>query len=86
MTDNEICSKIISLAECYMPQLAEKEQNITADTRINIDGFESLNFIGLICEIEGVYDIRIPDRVWSKLQTVGDVVAAVQNALKKKRK
>lgn len=81
----EIFDKVVSLAKRYMPQIVARVGEITPESNINIDGFESLNFIMLICEIENDYGIKIPDKVWKKLRTVGDVVDAVAEVVEKKR-
>lgn len=81
----EIFDKVVALANRYMPQIVTRIGEITLDSNINIDGFESLNFIMLICEIESDYGIKIPDKVWKKLRTVGDVVNAVAEAVEKKK-
>lgn len=82
----EIFDKVVKLAKRYMPKIVEQLGEITMDSNINIDGFESLNFIMLICEIESDYGIKIPDKTWKKLRTVGDVVNAVGDAVDKKKK
>ncbi len=82
----EIFDKVVALAKRYMPKIVEQIGEITPEANINIDGFESLNFIMLICEIENDYGIKIPDKVWKKLRTVGDVVDAVAEAVEKKKK
>lgn len=82
----EIFDKVVKLAKRYMPKIVEQLGEITVDSNINIDGFESLNFIMLICEIESDYGIKIPDKTWKKLRTVGDVVNAVGDAVDKKKK
>ncbi|MFR5833218.1 MAG: acyl carrier protein [Acutalibacteraceae bacterium] len=81
----EIFDKVVALAKRYMPKIVEQLGEITPESNINIDGFESLNFIMLICEIENDYSIKIPDKVWKKLRTVGDVVDAVATAVEKKK-
>lgn len=82
----QIYEKVVKLAKRYMPLIIEKIGEITPESNINVDGFESLNFIMLICEIESDYDIKIPDKTWRKLRTVTDVVLAVDAAVKKKKK
>lgn len=81
----EIFDRVVALANRYMPQIVARIGEITPESNINIDGFESLNFIMLICEIENDYGIKIPDKVWKKLRTVGDVVNAVADAVEKKK-
>lgn len=82
----QIYEKVLKFAHRYMPKIMEQLGEVTPDSSINIDGFESLNFIMLICEIESDYDIKIPDKTWRKLRTVADVVFAVDAAVKKKKK
>ena len=45
----EIFDKVVALAKRYMPKIVEQLGEITPESNINIDGFESLNFIMLIC-------------------------------------
>lgn len=81
----EIYQKVVALAKRYMPQITAELGEITPESNINIDGFESLNFIMLICEIESAYGVKIPDKAWRKLRTVGDVVMTVDAAVRKKK-
>ena len=39
-------------------------------------------FVLVICKLEALFDVRIPERQWQKLQTLGDVVDAICKRLK----
>ena len=40
-----------------------------------------MNFILVICRLEALFGVRIPDRQWQKLSTLGDVVDAIERRL-----
>ena len=55
------------------------------DTVINTDtGIDSMGFTLVICRLEAAFDVRIPNRQWTKLQTLGDVADAIEKRLPKK--
>lgn len=82
MTDQEIFDKILEVAKQAMPEL-DTEQ-VTMDTVLNRDmGADSLAFIMVICKIEGVFDIEIPDETWEHLSTMRDLVNTVKELRKK---
>ncbi|MBQ1317875.1 MAG: acyl carrier protein [Lachnospiraceae bacterium] len=55
------------------------------DTVINTDtGIDSMGFTLIICRLEAAFDVRIPNRQWTKLQTLGDVADAIEKRLPKK--
>ncbi|MBQ9614621.1 MAG: acyl carrier protein [Lachnospiraceae bacterium] len=52
------------------------------NTVINTDtGIDSMGFTLIICRLEGVFDVRIPNRQWSKLETLGEVADAIMKRL-----
>ena len=69
-TKEQIQANIAKLVKQYIPSLQNEE--ITRETPINSKGYESLNYI--------------PDKVWMKLDTVGDVVDTVYDMAEKKSK
>ncbi len=75
VTKQEIQDKLSKLVKQYVPSLANAE--ITRETPINSKGYESLNYIYIICTLESDYGVKIPDKVWMKLRTVGEVVDTV---------
>lgn len=83
-TKEQIQSNIAKLVKQYIPSLQNEE--ITRETPINSKGYESLNYILIICTLESDYGVKIPDKVWMKLDTVGDVVDTVYDMAEKKSK
>ena len=77
----EIQNKLVGLIKQYIPSLQNEE--ITRETTINSKGYESLNYIYIICTLENDYGVKIPDKTWMKLRTVGEVVDVVYNAATK---
>ena len=52
---------------------------ITEDSVVNTDmGMDSMNFILVICKLEAEFGVKIPNRLWKKLSTLGDVLDALQ--------
>lgn len=67
--------------ECA-PELEGVE--LREDTVINTDtGIDSMGFTLIICRLEGEFDVRIPERQWQKLSTLGDVVDAILKRMPK---
>mgnify|MGYP000620563918 CR=1 FL=1 len=83
-TKEQIQSNIAKLVKQYIPSLQNEE--ITRETPINSKGYESLNYILIICTLESDYGVKIPDKVWMKLDTVGDVVDTVYDMAEKNSK
>ena len=77
----EIQNKLAGFIKQYIPSLQNEE--ITRETTINSKGYESLNYIYIICTLENDYGVKIPDKTWMKLRTVGEVVDVVYNAATK---
>ena len=82
MTRTEILEKIRTVIRDCFPDMADTE--FTEDTIINTDtGIDSMGFILVICKLEALFDVRIPERQWQKLSTLGDVADAIQKRLPK---
>ena len=80
MSREEILEKTKGVIFDCVPDL--KNQELTEDTVINTDtGIDSMGFVLVICKLEALFDIRIPERQWKKLQTLGDVVDAIARRL-----
>ena len=77
VTKQEIQDNLTKLVKEYVPTLANEE--ITRETPINSKCYESLNYIYIVCTLESDYGVKIPDKVWMKLRTVGEVVDTVYN-------
>ena len=63
-----------------VPELEGMELN--EDTVINTDtAIDSMGFTLVICRLEAAFDVRIPNRQWQRLSTLGDVVDAIEKRL-----
>jgi acyl carrier protein len=63
-------------------QFDVEEDAITADTNILDDlGADSLDVVDMLMSLEDEFDVEIPDEEIEKLQTVGDVVAYIEEHL-----
>ena len=77
MTRQELYEKTVKIIRDCVPELADME--ITEDSVINTDmGMDSMNFILVICKLEAEFGVKIPNRLWKKLSTLGDVLDALQ--------
>ena len=78
----EILNKTREIIVESLPELEGREFN--EDTVINTDtGVDSMGFTLIICRLEAAFDVRIPNRQWQKLSTLGDVVDAIEKRLQK---
>ncbi len=82
MTREEVLEKTRKIIyDCY-PDMAEQE--FDENTVVNTDtGIDSMGFILIICKLEALFGIKIPERQWKKMQTLGEVVDAVYSRLPK---
>ncbi|MBP5749699.1 MAG: acyl carrier protein [Firmicutes bacterium] len=77
MTRQELYEKTVKIIRDCVPELADME--ITEDSVVNTDmGMDSMNFILVICKLEAEFGVKIPNRLWKKLSTLGDVLDALQ--------
>ena len=80
MDRNEIIEKIRGIISDCFPDMDASE--IREDTVINTDtGIDSMGFVLIICKLEALFDVRIPERQWKKLATLGDVADAVKSRM-----
>ncbi|MBP5294925.1 MAG: hypothetical protein J6Y95_04315 [Lachnospiraceae bacterium] len=80
MTREEIIDKIKEIVFEIEPDLENRE--LQEDSVINHDAaIDSMGFTLAICRLEAFFDVRIPDRQWAKLQTLGDVADAIEKRL-----
>ena len=81
MSREEVLEKTKGVIFDCFPDL--KDQELTEDTVINNEtAIDSMGFVLVICKLEALFDVRIPERQWQKLQTLGDVVDAICKRLK----
>lgn len=80
MSREEVLEKTKGVIFDCFPDL--KDQELTEDTVINNEtAIDSMGFVLIICKLEALFDVRIPERQWKKLQTLGDVVDAIYKRL-----
>ena len=83
MTREEVLEKIRQVIRDCVPDLATTA--LTENTVINTEtAIDSMGFILVICKLEAIFDVRIPERQWQKLSTMGDVADAIMKRLPKK--
>lgn len=82
MTREDILAKIRTVIYDCFPEMAGAE--LAEDAVINTEtAIDSMGFVLIICKLEALFDIRIPERQWQKLSTLGDVADAIQKRLPK---
>ena len=75
----EICRDVVY--ECF-PDM--EGTPLYDDTVINTDtAIDSMGFILVICKLEALFDIKIPERRWNKLSTLNDVADEIMKYLPK---
>lgn len=80
MTRKEITDKTIEIVRECVPET--EQQELTESTVINTDtAIDSMGFTLIICRLESTFNVKIPDRQWQKLYTLGDVVTAIEKRL-----
>ena len=80
MTRQEILQKTRTVIYDCFPYM--KDVELREDTVINTEtAIDSMGFVLIICKLESLFDVRIPERQWKKLSTLGDVVDAIEKRL-----
>ena len=83
MTRAEVLEKIRQVIRDCVPEMATDD--LKEDTVINTEtAIDSMGFILVICKLEAMFDVRIPERQWQKLSTMADVADAIMKRLPKK--
>ena len=83
MTREDVVAKTKEVIYNCFPDLAGMD--IQEDTVINTEtAIDSMGFVLVICKLEALFDVRIPERQWNKLSTLGDVVDAIYKRVEKK--
>ena len=82
MSRQEIVDSIRRVILDSFPDL--QGTDLREDTVINTEtAIDSMGFVLVICKLEAMFNIKIPDRQWSRLQTLDDVADAVEKRLPK---
>lgn len=83
MNRQEIIEQIKTVIFDCFPDMRDME--LKEDSVVNTEtAIDSMGFILVICKLEAIFGIKIPQRQWSKMATLGDVADAVTKALEKK--
>lgn len=82
MTHEEILANTKKVIYDCVPELAgvELDENSVVNTDMGLD---SMNFILVICKLEALFEVKIPQKQWEKLSTLGEVVTAFEKRMKK---
>ena len=76
MTRQEVLEQTKKVIYDCFPDM--KDVELQEDSVINTEtAIDSMGFVLVICKLEALFDVRIPERQWKKLQTLGDVVEAI---------
>ena len=76
MTRQEVLDQTRKIIYDCFPDM--KDVDLQEETVINTEtAIDSMGFVLVICKLEALFDVRIPERQWKKLQTLGDVVDAI---------
>ena len=82
MTRQEVLQEIKTVVFNCFPDM--EGQDLREDTVINTEtAIDSMGFVLIICKLEALFDIKIPERQWAKLSTLGDVADAILKRLPK---
>ena len=83
MTREDVVAKTKEVIYNCFPDMADMD--LQEDTVINTEtAIDSMGFVLVICKLEAMFDVKVPERQWNKLQTLGDVVDAIYKRLPKK--
>ena len=79
LSREEIKNKVINIVKENLPEF--KDTDINEQTKLNTQkALDSMTFIYLMCKIEGEFNIKIPQKRWSKMQTLKDVLDEIERA------
>ena len=82
MTRQDVIEEIKTVVFNCFPDM--EGQELREDTVINTEtAIDSMGFVLVICKLEALFNVRIPERQWQKLSTLGDVADAILKRLPK---
>ena len=80
MTRQEVLEKTKKVISDCFPDMDVAA--LTEDSVINTEtAIDSMGFVLVICKLEALFNVKIPERQWKKLSTLGDVVSAIEKHL-----
>ena len=79
-TRDELRTKTIKLIHDFIPELqdAELDESSIINTDTNID---SLSLIMLITKVESTFNIRIPRKQWTSINTLGELLDKIEELM-----
>ncbi|MBR1456758.1 MAG: hypothetical protein IJ594_06315 [Oscillospiraceae bacterium] len=81
MTRQEVLEQTRTVIRDCFPDMLDVQ--LEEDTVINTEtAIDSMGFVLVICKLEALFDVRIPERQWNRLSTLGDVVDAIYKRIK----
>ena len=81
MSRQEIIDQIKRVIHDCFPDM--ETEALREDSVINTEtAIDSMGFVLVICKLEAIFGVKIPERQWQKLQTLGDVADAIEKRLK----
>ncbi|MCR5491474.1 MAG: acyl carrier protein [Bacilli bacterium] len=81
MERQEVIDKVIEIIRTNAPDMFPGE--LSADSVINTDAaLDSMGFVYLIVKMEGEFGVKVPEKKWAKLRTIGDVADAIMLEMK----
>lgn len=76
-TREEAREKTIKLIHDFIPELQDAE--LTESSIINTDtNIDSLSLIMLITKVESTFEIRIPRKEWTSINTLGELLDKIE--------
>ena len=80
---SEIATKVKSI---IVEKLSVEESVVTPEASFTNDlGADSLDTVELIMELEKEFEVEIPEDASEQITTVGDAIAFIEDAMKKKQ-
>ena len=77
LSREEIKEKVIKLIHNFIPEL--QDAKLDEDSIINTDtSIDSLSLIMLITKVESTFDIRIPRKEWTEINTLGELLDKIE--------
>ena len=77
LSREEIKAKVIKLIHNFIPELQDAE--LDEDSIINTDtNIDSLSLIMLITKVESTFNIRIPHKEWTSINTLGELLDKIE--------
>ena len=79
-TTRAVCELVEREIGWYGLRLPDGEPTVTADTRLDDMGADSLDRLELSIAVELAFDIETSDDEWAAVETVADIVGIVERA------